>query len=81
MTYGKRRWVWMGLICLLAAGLCLQAAAQTKEKGPWWPHPIGATGLGSGRPIRWLQLDHTGKGDGVAQARQNRENLRDRTNL
>ena len=28
------------IVFLLSAGFVLHAAAQTRENGPWWPHPI-----------------------------------------
>lgn len=28
------------IVFLLSVGCVLQATAQTREKGPWWPHPI-----------------------------------------
>ncbi len=69
MTYSKTRWVWIGIICLLAAGLCLKAQAQTKEKGLWWPHPLWGAGDQSGgsnwitpaKVLDALKLVKTGK--------------------
>ena len=34
----------MGIVYLLFAGSGLTANAQTREKGPWWPHPLWGAG-------------------------------------
>ena len=69
MRSGKTLFVLIGIVCLLFAGSSLTADAQTKEKGPWWPHAIWGAGDQAGgsnwitpeKVIESLKLVKTGK--------------------